>query len=796
MTSPWVVRYEGYDPQDEGRREALCTVGNGYLATRGAAADARADDIHYPGTYGAGIFNRLADVVDGRTVENESMVNLPNWLATTFRIDGGPWFDIDRAEVLAYHQELDLRRALLTRRFRVRDGAGRTTAVTERRLVSMDAEHACALEVTYVPEDWSGRLEIRSVLDGTVENTGVDRYRALSGGHLELLRTARPSPDSVLLEVVTNQSAIEVAMAARTEVWDNSRAAACERAPVDEGSVVGHHLTLDVRQSVPVTLEKIVTVFTGRDPAISEPATEAVTWLGRLGRFDELLERHALVWEHLWERFHLDIDEDGEVVRILRLHLLHLVQSVSPNSVDIDVGVPARGLHGEAYRGHIFWDELFIFPVLNLRLPLLTRSLLRYRYRRLPEARVAAREAGYAGAMFPWQSGSNGREENQHLHLNPVSGRWLPDPTLRQRHVGIAIAYNVWQYYQVTDDREFLIHYGAEMLLEIARFWSSIATYDRSRGRYVIRGVMGPDEFHTGYLGREQEGIDNNAYTNVMASWVLRRGLETLDLLPEQDRHELLERLGLRREELQRWELIARKLFVPFHDGMISQFEGYEDLEELDWGSYREKYGNIQRLDRILEAEGDSVNRYQASKQADALMLFYLLSADELREVLGHLGYEFPPEAIPRTIHYYLDRTSHGSTLSAVVHGWVLARSERERAREFVLGALTSDVADVQGGTTQEGIHLASMAGSVDIFQRCFSGLELRQDRLHLAPYWPEELGAMEFAIRYRELPLMLRIQGDGVEIQAGPGTQRPIEVVCRGEIAELRPGSRVSFPQ
>ncbi|SDC01999.1 trehalose 6-phosphate phosphatase [Raineyella antarctica] len=795
MTDPWVVRYEGYDAQDEGRREALCTVGNGYIATRGAAADCAADDTHYPGTYGAGLFNRLEDRIEGRTVENESMVNLPNWLATRFRIDGGPWFDIDRAEILAYHQELDLRRAVLTRWLRVRDEAGRTTSVTERRLVSMDVKHACALEITYVPEDWSGRLEIRSVLDGTVGNTLVKRYRALSGDHLALVRTAVPSPESVLLEVVTNRSAIRVAMAARTEVWGNGRRIEPQRGIVDEGAVVGHHLTLDAHRSVPVTLEKIVTVFTGRDPAISEPAAEALAWLPRLGRFDDLLERHVLAWEHLWERFHLDIDSDGATVRILRLHLLHLLQSVSLNSVDLDVGVPARGLHGEAYRGHIFWDELFIFPVLNLRVPILTRSLLRYRYRRLPEARVAAREAGHSGAMFPWQSGSDGREENQSLHLNPVSGHWLPDPTARQRHVGIAVAYNVWQYYQVTDDREFLIHYGAEMLLEIARFWGSIATYDRARGRYVIRGVMGPDEFHTGYPGHEQEGIDNNAYTNVMASWVLRRGLETLHLLPAQERHELLERLDLRRQELERWEVIARTLFVPFHDGIISQFEGYDDLLELDWDAYRQKYGNIRRLDRILEAENDTVNRYKASKQADALMLFYLLSADELREVLGHLGYRLPPEAIPRTIHYYLDRTSHGSTLSAIVHSWVLARSERGRAQEFVIEALESDVADIQGGTTAEGIHLASMAGSVDLFQRCFSGLELRQDRLYLTPYWPEPLGAMEFAIRYRGHPLTLRIHGDCVEVQAAPGRQRPIEVVCRGEVAELRPGARVGFP-
>ena len=176
---------------------------------------------------------------------------------------------------------------------------------------------------------------------------------------------------------------------------------------------------------------------------------------------------------------------------------------MSPHTIEFDIGVPARGWHGEAYRGHIFWDELFIFPFLTLRLPMLTRALLRYRYRRLPEARRAAQAAGYAGAMYPWQSGSNGREETQTLHLNPHSGRWIPDHTHRQRHINVAIAYNIWQYYQITDDHEFLYFYGAEMLLEIARFWASIATYNSSLDRYEITGVMGPDEYHTAYPGAD-----------------------------------------------------------------------------------------------------------------------------------------------------------------------------------------------------------------------------------------------------------------------------------------------------
>ncbi|CAG7613868.1 glycoside hydrolase family 65 protein [Actinacidiphila bryophytorum] len=792
----WTLSYEGYAPQDEPLREALCTVGNGYLATRGAAAEAVPGGVHYPGTYAAGIYNRLSSRIAGQDVANESLVNLPHWPAVTFRIDGGPWFDAGTAQLLDYRQCLDLREAVLTRWLRFRDERGRTTAVTWRRFASMAFAHACAAEVTVVPEDWSGSLEFRSLLDGRVRNCLVARYRDLPAQHLEAVRAEHLSDDSVLLEVRTNQSGIEVAIAARTVSCGGREPAAGHGRLLGGTGWIGHDLAVDVTQGEPVRLEKVVTVFTARDRAIGEPAADAARWLGRLDGFDALHRDHVRAWRRLWPRFRVTVTGDDDAQRVVRLHLLHLLQTLSPHTADLDVGVPARGLHGEAYRGHVFWDELFVFPVLNLRLPDLTRALLRYRHRRLPEARQAAREAGLKGAMFPWQSGSDGREESQRLHLNPLSGRWNPDPTWRQHHIGSAVAYNIWQYYQATGDREFLTHHGAEMLLEIARFWASAATWDPGRARYVIRGVMGPDEFHTGYTADDSGGIDNNAYTNVMAVWVILRALDALAALPEQARADLTDTLELHSVELERWRHVTRAMYVPFHDdGVFSQFEGYEHLEELDWDAYRQRYGDIRRLDRILEAEGESVNRYKASKQADALMLFYLLSADELGQLLRHMGYPLKPDAIPRTIDYYLARTSHGSTLSAVVHAWVLARAHRERAMEFYRRALRSDLTDIQGGTTPEGIHLAAMAGSVDLLQRCFSGLETRADRLVLNPFWPQELGVLELTVRYRQHLLTLHISGHRVQVTAGSGVHRAIKVSCRDETAELRPGTTLRFP-
>jgi alpha,alpha-trehalase len=787
----WAMTYEGFEPEQEGLREALCAVGNGYFVTRGAAPESSADDVHYPGTYLAGGYDRLATEIAGRTVENEDLVNLPNWLPLTFRFEDGDWLDLRAVELDDYAQELDLRKGVLTRRFRFRDGAGRVTGVTQRRLVHMREPHLAALETTIVPESWSGRVRIRSALDGRVENAGVARYRSLRGDHLVPLETAAAGEEGVSLVVETRGSRLRVAEAARTRLLREGEPVAAERELVQEAGYVAHELAAEVAEGEQLTVEKVVALYTSRDRGTYEPHHEARRAIAVAGSFDELLAEHVLAWDHLWRRFDITLDGAERPQTVLRLHVFHLLQTVSPNTIDLDAGVPARGLHGEAYRGHVFWDELFIFPFLNYRLPALTRSLLMYRHRRLPEARRAAREQGYDGALFPWQSGSNGREESQTLHLNPRSGRWLPDNSHLQQHIDIAVAFNVWQYYEVTRDTGFLRYYGAELIVEIARFWSSIAEYNRSLDRYEITRVMGPDEYHDGYPDADEPGLANNAYTNVMAAWVLARALELEEILPDYQREELFEQLGLTRDELARFEDVSRRLHVPFHDGVISQFDGYEDLEELDWERYRREYGDIHRLDRILEAEGDTPNRYKVSKQADVLMLFYLLSPQELVDLFHRLGYDFDPETdIPRNVDYYLERTSHGSTLSGVVHSWVLARSDPRRSWALFLKALESDVSDVQGGTTAEGIHLGAMAGTVDLIQRGYTGIEARGGVLRLDPLLPAELASLAFEIHYRGHRLAIELDDGRLRVTSRPSDRPPIEIGLAGEVIELHPGA------
>jgi alpha,alpha-trehalase len=790
------IYFEGWIPDQEGYREALCTVGNGYVAARGALSESSADGVHYPGTYIAGVFNRLASEIAGRLVENESLVNVPNCLALEFRAAGGEWFRVEGPAVVEHHVELEMHRAVLARRSVLRDGDGRTVRVTQRRFASMRDRHLVAMATTVAVEGWEGRLEVRSALDGTVRNQGVARYRSLPDHHLTPVQAGATNDEVVHLLVETSQSHIRVAEAARTRLLRNGEPCASQPPQlIERPGYVAQHFSVEVRDGDEVEIEKVIALCTSRDEGISEPLDSARALVVVAEPFDALLRRHEISWKHLWRRMRIDIGVDGEVERLLHLNQVHILQTVSNNSIGHDVGVPARGLHGEAYRGHIFWDELFVFPFLSLRFPQLTRSLLLYRHRRMDQARRAAAAAGFRGAMFPWQSASDGSEQTQTVHLNPQSQRWLPDRSHRQRHVNAAIVVNIWQYYEATGDLEFLRFFGAEMILEIARFWASIATFDQGLGRYEIKGVMGPDEYHDGYPDRIEPGLDNNAYTNLMAVWCLSRALDVLEILPEVSIRELRESLELGDEELTLWRDISQKMRVCFHDGIISQFEGFHDLEELDWERYHARYGAGERLDRNLEAEGDTPNRYQAVKQADVLMLFYVLSAEELAGLLEQLGYPYDPDLIPRNIAYYAARTTHGSTLSRVVEAWVTARLDRARSWQHFDAALRSDFHDTQHGTTAEGIHLGAMAGTIDLIQRCYTGLETRGGVLRLDPVLPAEMGTLSYDVRYRGHLVMIEIDPSRLHVRLDVDhATAPITLEVRGERYLLGPGGSVEI--
>jgi trehalose/maltose hydrolase-like predicted phosphorylase len=782
----WKVKYSSYDPENELLREALCTLSNGYFSARGAAEESPAGEYHYPGIYLAGGYNRLETEISGKVIENEDLVNWPNWTVLKFKPENGEWFNLDKVEIIDYKQELNLKEGILERRIHFKDEEQRETKLTGRRIVSMSHMHLAAIEWELIPVNWSGKIIVHSALDGSVINNGVERYRQLNSKHLKVLDKGTYEEDCIYLKVMSSQSEIVMAQTAKTNIHFNLYDSFIERKTITEEEYVAQELTFKAEETKTIKIEKIVALFTSKDNAISEPVIEAKKAVKRVKNFAKLKKRHVAAWKELWEQCNITIDADDiEDQLILRLHIFHLFQTYSINTIDIDAGFPARGWHGEAYRGHIFWDELFIFPFFNISLPELTRSLLKYRYRRLPEARCAAVEEGYTGAMFPWQSGSNGREESQVIHLNPESGRWVPDNTHLQRHVNAAIAFNVWQYFQVTGDLEFLTFYGAEMLLDIAKFWASSVIYNEKRNRYEIHKIVGPDEYHTSYPGSDEIGLRNNAYTNIMAVWTIRHALSALDKLDRRRRNELTEKLNINKEDLLRWEKIGRNMYVPFiNDGkIIEQFEGFDKLKDLDWEKYHTEYGEILRLDRILEKEKDNVNEYKAVKQADVLMLFFLFSAEELIDLFNYMGYDFnSKEQIPLNIEYYQKISSHGSTLSKVVYSWVYARSHRDRSWHNFKTALMSDFKDVQGGTTHEGIHLGAMAGTVDLIQRCYTGIEFKDEVLYFNPQLPENVKQIKFRMRYRNHWLQIILTKENLYLKSHGGWEDKIKISVDGK--------------
>ena len=329
-------------------------------------------------------------------------------------------------------------------------------------------------------------------------------------------------------------------------------------------------------------------------------------------------------------------------------------------------------------------------------------------------------------------------------------------------------------------------------MVEVARFFASLATYDARRRPLRHRRGDGPDEFHDGYPDAPGQGVRNNAYTNVHGGLVLAgrpggggpagRARLRPAVGPAGDCGPASGSAGTGS---------ARRLRVPFHaDGVISQFEGYEQLAEFDWEDYRARYGDIGRLDLILAAEGDSPNRYRLSKQADVLMLLYLFSAEELRALLERMGYPFPPEAVPRTVEFYLrphHPRLHAEPARALLGRWPAATGTGSWS--LFTQALDSDLADIQGGTTREGVHLGAMAGTVDMVLRCYGGLEIRDDVLWLHPALPPELPRVAFEIAYRGQPISVEITRGQVRLHLHPHTGSSITVCVEDQISVLYPG-------
>jgi len=778
----WTLTYNDYDEKKERTREALTTIGNGYFGTRGAMEETDANPANYPGTYIAGVYNRLKSMIASREIENEDFVNCPNWLPITFKIGDDSWFDCNDTEIISFQKQLHFRTGVLARKVVVKDKKGRETRIESRRVASMENPHLTALQYQITPVNYSERITVKTGLNGNIINEGVERYKQLNSKHLEPVMQGEEDTTSYLV-VKTNQSNIEIAEALKIRIFLDPKPIYPEMAvEAQEGSVYTI-FDVDMKQGQVLTIEKVVAIYTLRDQGVSNVLESAQNAIEDIQSFSHISQSSRKQWAKIWQEIDIQIEGDRLAQKLIRLHLYHLMISASPHNIRIDAGITARGLHGEAYRGHIFWDELFILPFYNIHFKDVAKSLLLYRYRRLDKAREYAKEHGYEGAMFPWQSGSDGGEKTQTLHLNPISGEWGEDYSSLQRHVSLAVAYNVWQYYWMTNDLEFLKAYGAEMFLEICRFWASTTTYNEEAGRYEIHKVIGPDEFHEKYPDVKEGGLKDNTYTNVMVVWMLQKAFEMLNLLDNVSKEGVMDKTGLTEAELHKWQDISKKMNIVISDeGILAQYDGYFDLKKLDWEAYRKKYGNIHRMDRILKAEGKLPDEYKVAKQADTLMTFYNLDAAEVSNILEKLGYTLPDNYLQKNLEYYLQRTSHGSTLSRVVHAQLANMAgDKQLSWKLYLDALTSDYQDIQGGTTGEGIHSGVMAGTVLLALNSYLGLNFRSKTLKISPNLPKHWKKLNLNFHFRDNFYTLEATPEYVKILVD-GKEGTVGVVVRGK--------------
>ncbi|MBF2075263.1 MAG: beta-phosphoglucomutase [Synechococcales cyanobacterium C42_A2020_086] len=735
----WTVIEPQFDPERLHARETIFTVGNGYLSTRGSFEE---------GFNRAWAMTLIHGVYDSVPIVYTELANCPDWLPLSLTIDGER-FRLDRGELLSYERVLDLRRAVLSRKLRWRSPSGKTVDLTFERFTSLADVHVLGLRCQITPVNFAGTIKMQASLNGYAENQGFNHWEWLDQGEVD---------HGVWLNMRTRSSHIELGMAFGLRIVGTD--AALETASTPGYPTVETTCTASLGQTI--TFEKLVTVFTSRDQV--QPTQAAREKLLSLPGYSELLHDHEHAWEQMWHQSDIQITGDPKAQTAVRYSLFQLL--ICAPRQDDRVSIPAKTLSGFGYRGHIFWDtEIFILPFFIWTQPTIARNLLTYRYHTLEGARRKAKNYGYRGAMFAWESADTGDE---------VTPRWaIPnDPYAediriwcrdREIHISAMIAYAVWQYWLATGDDAWLRDYGAEVILEGAVFWSSRVELNVKAERYEIHDVIGPDEYH--------EYVSNNAFTNRLAQWHLEKALHLYEWLSDtypERASELEQRLQLTPKQLSRWQDIAANLWIPYNadTGLIEQFDGFFKLEDIDLQSYEPR---TQSMQTILGIEG--TNQRQVLKQPDVLMMLYLMRQYQ----------EFPYSKahLQANWDYYAPRTdiTYGSSLAPAIHAILAADVGKVGdAYHYFLQSALVDLEDLRGNTA-EGIHGACAGGVWQAVVFGFGGLHLTesgpQTHSQLPPHWAR----LKFKIHW---------QGQWYEFDLTSAEVTPAASTIRGVIFDL----------
>lgn len=725
-TRQWQIIERPFRKGDLPHTETIYTIGNGLLGIRGTFEEGYKGDTST--ALIAGVFNHK----QGQLVPE--LVALPNPLALKIRING-EIFSMEQGIIMGYERTLDLKNGVHRRGVLWLSPKGTRLRLHFERFASMDNPHLVVMQILIQPlSEGEHQIQVDNLLDATTTNAqGVVHW-----GHIQTHATDK----HVEFIGKTDQSGYEVALASTMQIdriVTTTVDSETPRLPMQRMKfTLGHNES--------IVLTRYVAIHSTRDSDTPhKTAMNTLTYATMTG-YEALKAAHDAVWEKHWGRMDIRIDGDEVAQRAYRFCMYHLLIAL-PQEEKVSIG--AKTLSGYGYKGHVFWDtELFMLPPFNVSYPEQGKRLLMYRYHNLAGARAKAKEAGYLGAMFPWESTDTGEETTPRwTDPHPVTGEririWTGD---NEQHISSDIAYSVMQYWRWTSDEAWFVNYGAEIVVDTAVFWGSRAEYNAEKDRYELKMQIGPDEYH--------ENVDNSVFTNRLVQWHLVTAIDILAWLsihhPRQ--HErLVTALGITDQMTNQWNIIAKKMFIPMSDengGVFEQFEGYFDrLKPFNLEDYTPRTKNI---DWMLGQHAMQSTR--VIKQADVVMLMALFG-----DGLGDRAF------LLRNWETYLPVVDHGSSLSPSIHAWVASRLGMiEEAYDLFIYSATIDLEDHKGNV-HDGIHAASCGGVWQAIVFGFCGLTIENGVPTVKPNLPKHWHRVQFQVMYHGQSYQFDVKGAGV---------------------------------
>ena len=756
--SEWHITELGWDHSRQGIEESIFNLGNGYIGSRGVLEELPRGA--QPGTFFAGIY-------DSTCAQVKELINAPNPISLQVAI-GGEKLDVSAMDVLDHERILDISQGILYRRTIFQTTFTKTKILYQSiRFFSMANPHVASMRVVLTPLNHPAKFTIKTAIDTSVTNSGLvtegpKRHFFLHeyalSGHANYLCTK------------TLENEILLAYATQLEVKVN-RKAKPEKKRV---------LEFKVKKGENLTLTKYFSLLTSKNVPVSRIKAQTLATLKRSvsAGFEHLIHRHSKAWKNLWDRSDIKIEGDPELLRAIRYNIYNLLMSGSPHVTD-DVSIGAKCLTGEGYRGHVFWDaEIFILPFLAFTFPDVAKKLLIYRYKRLNAARTNAKNRGYSGAMFPWESTDTGEDVTPTWHKD-FDGRIIKINTMNQEHhITADVAFAVWQYYQVSNDEEFILSHGLEILLEAARFWFSRVKYDKKQRHYVINGVIGPDEFH--------ENVNNNAFTNWMAKWTLQTAKEAVNSFMKKHPKKvkvLMKRLNVTKPEIQKWIKAANLMYLPYkkRGKLLEQFDGF--LKKRKYPLPDIDVAGLPNFPKQVSLE--KIANTQFVKQADVVLLLFLFSK------------QFSKEFTHRNYSYYETRTLHKSSLSVPIHAAVAARlGLLSKAYRYLKISAHTDLENIYGNTA-EGIHAAALGGTWQAIIKGFCGMNIEKGVLSFSPILPAHWKTLSFSLHCRGGKIDLNITTKEIKIRWNrPDKKEVLSIYIYDQLTHLKPGRWYKFPR